>query len=110
MLTSIVALLSGLLGFLGPKFGASNSLDQLIEAAFNGVPAIFAGLKSGSAVDAELATLKTALSVAQADTSNDPAVLAQIEEQIRDIEAAIAAYQEASKVDDPSTLTQLPTE
>jgi len=44
----------------------------------------------------------------QADTSIDPAVLSDVAEGIRDLQAAITAYQSAEVTTDPSTLTPIP--
>ena len=108
MLLTIISLLGSLLPVILPKLGTSASIDSLIEAAVAGIGSLFSSLKSGSTVDAVLATLTAALAALKADTSLDPAILAEISEATTDLEAAIAAYQAAEVTENPSTLTPLP--
>jgi hypothetical protein len=95
------------LGPLLSKLGVSATIDNLIEAALSGAQAIIAGIQSKASVSAELAVLQSALTALQADTSLDPAVLSDVAEGIRDLQAAIAAYQAAEVTTDPSTLTPI---
>lgn len=108
MLLTILGILGPLLGPLLTKFGVSASIDNLITAALAGASAIVTGIQSKASVNVELATLQAALTALEADTSLDPTVLADVAEGIRDLQAAITAYQSAEVSTDPSTLTPIP--
>ena len=108
MLLTILGILGPLLGPLLTKLGVSQRLDNLITAALAGASAIVAGIVTKSSVNTELAALQAALAALQADTSLDPAVISDIAEGIRDLQAAITAYQAAEVTTDPSTLTPIP--
>lgn len=108
MLLTILGILGPLLGPLLSKFGVSQSIDNLITAALAAAVGIFSSLKSGASATGVIVALQAALTALQADTTLDPAVLSDVAEGIRDLQAAITAYQAAEVTTDPSTLTPLP--
>lgn len=107
MLTTLLLALGSLLPSILSKFGISASIDNLIETAFSAGVSIFSSLKTGVNFSSVLTALQTALTAVETDTTLDPAVLSDISEGIRDLQAAITAYQAAEVTDDPSTLTPL---
>ena len=108
MLLTILGILGPLLGPLLTKFGVSQTLDNLITAIFNGIPAMLSAIATKSSVNVELAAIQAAYVALQADTSLDPAITADIAEGLRVLPAAITAYQAAEATTDPSTLTPIP--
>ncbi len=115
-LTIIVALIttlsSTLLSILTGQKVISASLQDLINKLIQAGATLFGLFRSGANAQTELAgvltELQNGLAALQQDTAVDPVVLAQIGEAVRMTQAAIAGYQQAQLVTDPSTLTPLP--
>ena len=108
MLITILTLISTLLPAVLKGFGVSSSIDNLIPAMITALGQIITGIQTKQPVTSSLTALQTALTALQADTSLSPVILGDISEGISDLQAAIAAYQKAQLVTDPSTLTPLP--
>ncbi len=108
MLLTIIGLIVALLPGILKGVGVNTNIDNLVAAAGTALAAIITGLKSGNPVNAELTALQAALTALQQDTTLDPTILGDIAEGVRDLQAAITAYQSAEVNTDPSTLTPLP--
>ena len=109
MLLTIINLIVALLPPILKGVGVNTNIDNLVAALGTALAGIIAGLKSSTPVQTELSVLQTALTALEQDTSLDPTILEDIGEGLRDLQAAITAYQAAQVNTDPSTLTPLPT-
>jgi hypothetical protein len=109
MLVTILNLIGTLLPTILQEFGVSSTIDNLIPAMVAAITQIIAGITNKTPVTSSLSALQTALTALQKDTSLSPDILGDISEGVADLQAAIAAYQKAQMVTDPSTLTPLPT-
>lgn len=115
MLAIMLPILLGALPTLLQAFGVvSPSLASLIASLTSAIPTLIAKLTAGGTPTAdELALLQafqSEISALQANTDLDPADLALAAALNEALAKAIAAYQTAEIVDDPSTLTPLPTD
>lgn len=112
MLTTILLALSALLPSILGQFGVNSNIDKLVEAVIQAIGSIFTAIKTGTSTEGEilsvLTILQTTLAAVEKDTSVDPQIVDDSAEAIRDLQAAIAAYEQAMLVEDVSTLTPLP--
>jgi len=114
MLALILPILLSALPMLLQAFGViSPSLANLIASLTSAIPALIAKLEAGGTPTAdELALLQAfqaEIVALQSNTTLDPSDLALASALNDALSKAIAAYQTAETVDDPSTLTPLPT-
>ena len=107
-LQTILSLIGGILSGVLPSVGVSASITGLIGAGISAISGIITAVETKSSANAYLTVLQSAIAALKADTNLDPAVLAGVNEQITDLEAAITAYQAAETTTDPDTLTPLP--
>jgi len=115
MLATILTLLGAFLPTILQQFGViSPSLATLIGNLETAIPSLIAKLKAGGTpTNDELALLtafQSEIQVLQQDSTLDPgdlAIAAALDSALTD---ALAAYQTSTTVDDPSTLTPLPTD
>lgn len=112
IITLITTLANVLLGALGSDGVLSTKLGSLIGDLLSGATAIFGVFMSGTSAANELQGVLTTLeNIDQQLASNttlDPTALAQSNEALKDVQAAVTAYQQAMVTTDPSTLTPLP--
>ena len=115
-LTTIITLISTLanilLSALGDQGILSSKLSSLISDLLGALLPLFTVFTSGATPVSELQgvldTLKSLDTALANDTNLSPTALAQAKEALLDVQAAIAAYQQAVIATDPSTLTPLP--
>jgi hypothetical protein len=113
ILTAITLLIQLLPGILQGVGVISPSLSKLISDLGAAVPGIIASLSSGQPISSDVVTMlqgfQTELAVLKSDTGLSPSALADATTLDGAITDALTAYTAAGKVDDPSTLTTLPT-
>lgn len=112
MIATLIPLLANtLMTILTGQGISSPAIQDLVDRLVALGTSLFVSLKSGqstgSDVSSVLATLQDSLTAIEQDTSADPAVVSQVQEIIKMIEAGITAEQQAEQVTDPSTLTPL---
>lgn len=112
IITIITVLANILISGLGGQGVISAGLQKLISSLLTAASSLFTVFATGgsptnvlSGVLTDLESLDTALA---SETNLSPTDLAQAQEAMKDLQAAIAAYQQAEQVTDPSTLTPLP--
>jgi hypothetical protein len=114
MVLSVVALIIQLLpGILSSTGLISGSLSTLISQLAAAIPGLIASIVTKQPAPTEIATILAAiqdeLTVLKASTTLNPVALADATTLDAALTNALAAYQTAGTVDDPSTLTPLPT-
>lgn len=115
MILSIVALVIQLLpGILSSVGVISPALGSLITNLGAAIPGLITSLSSGQSAPAEIVTIlegiQAELKVLQAQTTLDSTALSYATMLDAALTSALTACQQASVVDDPSTLTSLPTD
>jgi hypothetical protein len=115
MVLSVIALIIQLLpGILAGAGVISPSMSALVTQLGAAIPGLIASLASGQPATSDVATIlqgiQTELTVLKANTTLNPAALADAATLDAALTAALAAYQAGAATDDPSTLTPLPTD
>jgi hypothetical protein len=109
-ITLLISLLPNLLQELGV---IPPGIATLIAQLGGAIPGLITSLASGGSVPDEIVTIlggfQAEIKVLQADTTLSPNALAIAADLDQSLTDAIAAYQKAGSVTDPSTLTPLPT-
>lgn len=106
MLLALFPLILNLLPGLLKYTGLSANIDNLIAVGLRtGTDIVAAVQTGGNNATTDLTILEAALAALQADTSLDPAVLAELAEGARVLQAGIAGYKAGVANDDPSNLS-----
>lgn len=112
IISLITTLATVLLTALGGQNLISASLQKILQSLLTAAAGLFTDFTSGktaaNALAAVLATLESLDQALASETGLDPVALAQANEAMLDLQAAIQAYQAAEVTTDPSTLTPLP--
>jgi hypothetical protein len=109
LILSLIGALSGSLGqFLSTEGVISGPLAGLISASITAGEQLFAALRNGGTatdeLQAALTALQNELTAVKQDTSADPAIVDNIAEVDRLVQAAITGFTKAEQGDDPAAL------
>lgn len=114
MLTAITLLISLLPSLLQELGVISPNMSTLIGQLGSVIPGLITALATGGSVADEVVDVLNGfaaeIKTLQADTTLSPSALAIAGDLDASLTKALAAYQAAGTVDDPSTLTPLPTD